>query len=58
MWYPESVKDSFTLDAMTGKYKLKVAAYDASVMFGKPPFSTGSFIILNANELFLSLSSG
>lgn len=56
-WYPDSVKNSFTLDAETGEYELNGSAYNASTMFTKPPYSTGSFIILNNNEIFLSLSS-
>ncbi len=58
-WYPDSIKNSFTFDDETGKYRLVHSVYDASQMFGKSPYLTGSFIFsdVNAGELFLSLSS-
>jgi hypothetical protein len=56
-WYPDSVKQSFTFDASAGKYHLNGSVYDAAALFGKPPFTSGSFIITDSDEVFLSLST-
>lgn len=56
-WYPPSVKQSFTLDTETGKYRLNGSAYDASEMFGKSPYLMGSFIITSDDEILLNLST-
>ena len=56
-WYPDSVKQSFTFDAVTGKYERNGSVYEASEMFGTLSYSTGSFFVTDSGEIVLSLFS-
>lgn len=56
-WYPASIRDSFVLDPASGKYRLERPLYDATTLFGKPPYSAGHFIITNSGDVFVSMGA-